>query len=177
MEKAEGSLDRGKGPNGRNLCRFCGREVSGRRRTFCGDGCVREWELRNNPEFLKRELFKIQKGICQDCGIDTTALKKELKKLPPEERHIRMLELGIPKHREFGNYWDCDHLLPVKFGGGVELDGKPMIITEFVQTLCLVCHRAKTFEMKEELKVVRQAEKRQKNKKPPVRLLRIETKK
>lgn len=176
LERAEGKIERGKGINNRNLCKFCGREVPKGRRSYCGAGCAYEWELRSNPSFLRRELFKIQKGICQECGIDTLALGKMLKALPPEERRLKMIELGLPAHRKLSSLWDCDHLTPVIFNGGIELDGKPMVITEFVQSLCLPCHKAKTYSMKEELKLQRRAEKKNGKPKTPVRLLRIETK-
>lgn len=176
LEKAEGKIDRGKGSNNRALCNFCGREVPPGRRKYCGAGCVKEWELRNNPNFLRAELFKLQKGICQNCGVDTIALGKMLKALPPEERRLKMIELEIPAHRNLNRLYDVDHLIPVAFGGGIELDGKPMNIEEFVQILCLPCHRSKTYEMKEELKLQRRAEKKTGKPKAPVRLLRIETK-
>src|SRR5690606_22346474 len=51
-----------RGPNGRALCRRCGTEVSGRRRTFCSDSCVHEWKLRTQGDYLREQVFQRDRG-------------------------------------------------------------------------------------------------------------------
>lgn len=80
-----------RGPNGRALCRQCGTEVQGRRRTFCSDACVREWCIRRSPARARRYVFDRDHGICRLCGCDTVAL---------------------------GLRWEADHIVPVVEGGG-----------------------------------------------------------
>lgn len=83
-----------KGPNGRNLCRWCKVEVSSKRRTFCGKPeCLHEWRLRSDPGYVRVCVRQRDHGICAECG--TRADK-----------------------------WEADHIVPVVEGGGLcGLDG------------------------------------------------------
>lgn len=121
-----------KGPNGRNLCRFCQIEVKSPRRTFCsgaktrysrrkinsiwtkviyrqGDGCVHEWCLRNSPKYARETVFDRDQGICKSCGSKNSRNGK----------------------------WQADHIIPV-FAGGGECG-----LSNY-QTLCIRCHGEKT---------------------------------
>lgn len=69
-----GEADLPKGPEGRNLCRWCNLEVPRGRQTFCSDFCVQEWRLRTDPSFLREKTFERDKGVCAVCGTDTVAL-------------------------------------------------------------------------------------------------------
>src|SRR5215472_2095684 len=68
-----------RGPNGRNLCRWCNLEVPQARRTFCSEWCVNEWRLRTDPGYLRDQVFERDRGICSQCGIDTVAEWKRLR--------------------------------------------------------------------------------------------------
>lgn len=135
-----------KGPNGRNLCRFCQEEVQPPRRTFCsgertkysrrkingvwtqvvyraGYGCVHEWCLRNGPRYARQAVFDRDQGVCALCGA----------------QHTRKGE------------WHADHIIPVAEGGGE-------CGLENLRTLCIPCHKNVTAELKKRL-----AEKRKNN--------------
>lgn len=136
-----------KGPNGRNLCRFCGTEVEPPRRTFCsgeitrysrrkidgvwkkviyrqGSGCVHEWCIRSRPRYARQAVFDRDQGICAVCGVQGSL------------------------HGD----WQADHIIPVSQGGGLcGLEG--------LRTLCTACHRIETAKLLRKL-----AEDRKRNK-------------
>jgi 5-methylcytosine-specific restriction protein A len=113
----------------RTPCRWCGAEVSGRRRTFCSAACVHEWKLRTDPGYLRQQVFARDRGVCAVCGVDTEALRKDKRKLDYTARRQFEKQWGHRKH-----LWDADHIVPVVEGGG-ECDLSNM------RTLCLECHR------------------------------------
>ncbi len=160
-----------KGPNGRNLCRWCGNEVSGRRRTFCSDECVHEHKIRSQPGYAKREIEKRDKGICCICGLDTAQVERLIEESIPtqvptwswktagggkrarekyHEQAERMFR-NKPVQRRFRRWlgipghrsvlWDMDHILPVSKGGGE-------CGLENLRTLCIWCHREETAKLK-----------------------------
>lgn len=133
-----------KGPNGRPLCRFCGKETEPPKRTFCSDACVHEWKLRSNGGYAREQVFLRDKGVCSACGLDTEELKSLLHKIrveKGEEAYQGLLDyyrsemgVNIDLNRHF---YEVDHIRPVLWGGGsCGLDN--------LQTLCLKCHRLKT---------------------------------
>jgi 5-methylcytosine-specific restriction protein A len=137
-----------KGPNGRNLCRWCNLEVPpGRRRTFCSDFCVNEWRLRSNPGYLREQVLARDRGICAACGIDCVAQWRGLKRLRGPRRILAWAEWGL-KPDERATLWDADHILPVAEGGG-ECD------LSNIRTLCLRCHRQATAELRDRLRIAR----------------------
>jgi len=129
-----------KGPNGRNLCRWCNLEVPKGRVTFCSDWCVEEWRLRTDPGHLREKVFERDKGICAVCGVDCEAAWIQLKRLRGAARVRTVREWGV-KPRARKSLWDADHIVPVVEGGG-ECD------LENIRTLCLKCHRAATTELR-----------------------------
>jgi 5-methylcytosine-specific restriction enzyme A len=133
-----------KGPNGRNLCRWCNLEVPKGRITFCSDYCVEEWRLRSDPGHLRQKVFERDRGICAVCGIDTVAAERQFKRLRGATRLKALIDWGLRgPSRKTGrkSLWDADHILPVVEGGG-ECD------LENIRTLCLKCHRAATAELR-----------------------------
>ena len=124
-----------KGPNGRNLCRWCNLEVPKGRLTFCSDWCVEEWRLRTDPGYLREKVLERDRGVCAACGVDCLAAWLHLKRLRGLARLKAFTEWGI-QARSRKSLWDADHILPVIQGGG-ECD-----LTN-LRTLCLKCHRAR----------------------------------
>src|SRR5579862_1875474 len=134
-----------RGPEGRGLCRHCGREVPKRRRTFCGDLCVERWKMKTDPSFLRNLVWKRDRGRCARCGLKCRDLEKSLSLL-------RQLLVRLGHSKAVGNlrsllkiqsrhtFWDADHIRPVAEGGGE-------CGLENMQTLCLWCHRDKTAAM------------------------------
>lgn len=143
-----------KGPNGRNLCRQCSREVSGRRRTFCSDACVDAWKIRTDPGHARALVFQRDRGVCAGCGLDTQALERRAPTgwrrwhrstdaMTPAEWRDELKRLGYPVNWS-RSLWDADHIVPVVEGGGeCDLDN--------YRTLCVPCHRKVTAELRARL--------------------------
>ena len=128
------------------MCRWCNTEVDKRRRTFCSDACVHEWKLRTNPGYLREKVFERDKGVCVACGVDTVALRKNMRKLDFAARRKFLKEWNI-KEGSRKSMWDADHTVPVAEGGG-QCDLTNM------RTLCLRCHREATLALRQRLKAV-----------------------
>jgi len=129
-----------KGLNGRNLCRWCNIEVPQGRLTFCSEWCVNEWRLRTDPGYLRDQVFERDRGTCAQCGVDTVAEWKRLRRLHPRRRRLALAAWGL-RGRSRSSLWDADHIIPVVEGGG-ECD------LSNIRTLCLKCHRAATTELR-----------------------------
>jgi len=129
-----------KGQNGSPLCRWCGLEVPSRRFTFCSDWCVHEWRLRTDAGYLRDQVFQRDRGICAICRADSGAAYIELKRSRGAHRQKLLAHWGL-KRLNRRTLWDADHILPVAEGGGeCDLDN--------IRTLCLVCHRRQTRELR-----------------------------
>jgi len=129
-----------RGPNGRPLCRWCNLEVPPRRFTFCSEYCVNEWRLRTDPGYLREQVFVRDRGVCAICRIDTHAAYAELKRSRGAFR-LKLLDRWGLKRISRKTLWDADHIVPVVEGGG-ECD------LANIRTLCLVCHRRVTIELR-----------------------------
>lgn len=163
-----------KGPNGRPLCRQCGTEVSGRRRTFCSDACVHAWKIVTDPGYVREQVFKRDRGVCALCGLDTEALRKVVRTPfftgePGTLTHRRnhpvktMMDDLLPRNRTL---WDADHVIPVVEGGGeCDLDN--------YRTLCVWCHKRETAALAARLAERRRAERDRAQGKPPAVQLEI----
>jgi len=136
------SLERGAG--GRALCRWCRTEVPEGRRTFCSDACVHEWKLRTDPGYLRERVFARDRGICANCGVDTIALRRDMRKLDYAARRQFLKNWNLNENSR-KSLWDADHITPVAEGGG-QCDLSNM------RTLCLLCHRKATAQLRERLK-------------------------
>jgi 5-methylcytosine-specific restriction enzyme A len=131
--------------DGFTCCRWCNSAVKPPRRTICSKECEHELKIRTNAKYLRECVFKRDKGICCECNIDTKVIAKEaLKIFNIEDRNEFLKKYNISskrkiKKRKFGgSLWDADHILAVKDGGGqCGLDN--------LRTLCISCHKKKTF--------------------------------
>jgi 5-methylcytosine-specific restriction protein A len=130
-----------KGPNGRNLCRWCNLEVPVGRTTFCSAWCVNEWKLRSDPGYLRDRVFERDRGICARCGIDCGAELLKLKRSRGPTRLAAWSQWSL-KPGQRSSLWDADHIVPVVEGGG-ECD------LENIRTLCIRCHREVTAQLRE----------------------------
>lgn len=131
-----------RGPNGRCLCRECGQEVPPRRRTFCGDACVDRWKLKTDPSYLRKQVYRRDRGRCAGCGLDCKKVTQGVKTFLDLSRRLGVSKsfwsfLGALKVKQRSTFWDADHRLAVADGGG-ECDLTNM------QTLCIWCHREKS---------------------------------
>jgi 5-methylcytosine-specific restriction enzyme A len=133
-----------KGDNGRALCRWCNLEVPPRRHTFCSDFCVHEWRLRTDPGYLREQVFARDRGVCALCVVDTHAAWFDLKRSRGAHRLKLLAHWGL-KSVSRKTLWDADHIVPVVEGGGeCDLDN--------IRTLCLLCHRRLTLELRQRLR-------------------------
>lgn len=136
------TLPRGK--NGRTLCRWCNLEVPPRRQTFCSDYCVHEWRLRTDPGYLREQVFTRDRGVCALCAVDAHAAWFDLKRSRGTQRLKLLAHWGL-KSVNRKTLWDADHIVPVVEGGGeCDLDN--------IRTLCLLCHRRLTQELRQRLR-------------------------
>lgn len=132
--------------SGRPLCRWCRSEVGKSRRTFCSDVCVHQWRLRTDPAYLREKVFDRDHGICESCGADTIALRRDMRKLDYAARR-RFLAQWKLREGSRKSLWDADHRIPVAEGGGqCDLDN--------MRTLCLLCHRKATADLRTRLRKV-----------------------
>ena len=161
VSKASGWVDSKKlekGPNGRNLCRWCSTEVPKGRRTFCSDECIDKHRITTDPGYVRAKLFERDQGVCKLCGLDTYELCKSMdanhwgwdgwraKEMGPEVQEAKnKLGLGNSGHRLTTNgVWDADHIVPVVEGGGsCGLDN--------YRTLCVPCHKGVTRDLRTRL--------------------------
>jgi hypothetical protein len=134
------------GPNGLPLCRWCDLEIlAKRRRTFCSDYCVHQWRLRTDPGYLRDQVFARDRGRCAVCSIDTVAAYAALKRARGAARAAGLGLYGMKTMSSRRSLWDADHILPVAEGGGqCDLDN--------IRTLCLLCHREATAQLRVRLK-------------------------
>jgi 5-methylcytosine-specific restriction endonuclease McrA len=116
-----------------------------RRRTFCSDFCVHQWRLRSDPGYLRDKVFLRDKGVCALCGVDTVAAYKALKRSRGDARVEALTMWGLRSVGARRSLWDADHVLPVAEGGG-ECD------LENLRTLCLLCHREATADLRRRLR-------------------------
>lgn len=159
-QRSERSSPKGKGPNGRNICRCgCGRESSPPRRNWFSQECVDAWKERNDITTIRRKVYKRDKGICAQCGINTDEAQwlasETLNRLSWSEqsefRHL-IIPPGFPSDL-CRDWWEADHIVPVVRGGGqCGLEG--------YRTLCVPCHKRETARLASERAAERQATKR-----------------
>jgi len=139
-----GSKDLPKGSNGRNLCRWCELEVPKGRQTFCSNFCVEQWRLRTDPGFLRDRTFERDRGICAFCSTDTVSAYADLRRSRGIARLHKLQFWGLKSVNQRKTLWDADHIIPVVEGGGAcDLFN--------IRTLCLICHRKITAELRARL--------------------------
>jgi 5-methylcytosine-specific restriction endonuclease McrA len=147
------------------LCLVCGDAYDdARRRTlghpFCGEPCAKSFRVKTRVGFARAELFKLERGVCQACGLDCDALLSRLVAEPSVPERERMLEAArgekgnptspcfssaraaaIARAPRAGDLWQADHIVPVAEGGGE-------CGLENFRTLCDGCHRRATTDLR-----------------------------
>ena len=116
---------------------------------FCSGVCRMNFRIRRSQHAIRSNVGRLDGGVCARCGVDCNDLVRRAALLPQKERsafitsrhpqfrsHPALLE-RLVQHPVEGNCWEADHVVPVWNGGGCAgLDN--------LQTLCVICHRAKT---------------------------------
>ena len=99
--------------------------------------------LTDGSRLSARADFARDKGVCASCGTDTVAAFLALKRSRGPGR-VRMLQQWGLKTINRRTLWDADHIVPVAEGGGAcDLSN--------IRTLCLLCHREVTRQLRERL--------------------------
>jgi hypothetical protein len=52
------------------VCRWCGQPATGRRKRWCSDECVQEYEVRCSGSALRYAVWQRDRGKCSRCGRD-----------------------------------------------------------------------------------------------------------
>lgn len=132
--------------------------------TYCSQECAEEGRLRRGGMYastrVRAQVFSLENGICQKCGIDANALYIKIHALeePPERLNALMsANWRLPKTQKAlhnllhnpkeADFWQADHILPVAQGGGdASLDN--------YRTLCTPCHLIETERLTNRLKLL-----------------------
>jgi 5-methylcytosine-specific restriction endonuclease McrA len=116
---------------------------------FCSGTCRGLYWLARSGKSLRAQLEAADGGICAGCGVDCGELLDALVSVSPakreqllNERHPALaadpaLARPLLERPVRGNCWHGDHVVPVSQGGGEAS-------LRNLQTLCVVCHKAKT---------------------------------
>jgi 5-methylcytosine-specific restriction endonuclease McrA len=145
-------------------CTWCDKTVPAHRETWCSPECVERYQL-TQPQKLRQEVYKRDRGICGQCGMDTEKFLAELQTViadPFHQGHRPVLGLcklypalaavleDIKKRRT--SFWDMDHI------EAVGDQGSPFELSN-LQTLCLGCHKLKSSIEAARRKLARQTSK------------------
>eukprot|EP00929_Paragymnodinium_shiwhaense_P043950 TRINITY_DN22553_c0_g1_i2.p1 TRINITY_DN22553_c0_g1~~TRINITY_DN22553_c0_g1_i2.p1 ORF type:complete len:1101 (-),score=183.88 TRINITY_DN22553_c0_g1_i2:52-3354(-) len=150
-EQAQLLSEAKRGPGGSKVAYRLDRSADGSEvELFCTGTCRGRFFAKRSGWSIRRQLFELERGVCQCCGLDCHALLQELLVTSEAARRAaRLTELAprisatsaraariLAKPTE-GFLWEADHILPVWEGGGA-------CGLENLQTLCVACHEAKT---------------------------------
>ena len=136
--------------HGYRECRYCGNSVLPPKRTFCSKQCVHEHRIRTSGSYLRQCVYARDRGMCAGCGVDTKIIARQLMDAENDLNELAKLRTqynintkrNITKMRKNGGgLWDADHIIDVQHGGG-------SCGLENIRTLCIQCHKKKTFEKK-----------------------------
>ena len=149
-------------------CAWCGEKLGrasmqeGVESTYCSAECAEEGRLRRGGMYastkVREEVFALERGVCQLCGIDANALWLRISALHPAERLNALcnanwnlpqssaaLERLLQRPKE-GDFWQADHIQAVAEGGGsCGLDN--------LRTLCTPCHKTETDKLRARLRL------------------------
>lgn len=170
-ERAEAKLKEGsatrddlavlKGDN----CSWCAGILSAASRqakaVYCSQECAEEGRLRRGGMYassrIRDQVFALEGGVCQLCGVDAHAFFLRVKSLPPAQRlsvlcnaNWRLPKTHVALQRLLqdpteGSFWQADHIKAVAEGGG----GCGI---ENLRTLCVPCHTSETGKLRGRLK-------------------------
>lgn len=107
---------------------------------------------------IREQLFSLEQGKCQKCGIDANALFIRIQSLKSAERLNALINANwhLPKTKKAldrllqnpkeGDFWQADHIVPVAEGGG-------SCGLENLRTLCTPCHQSETEKLRFRLRL------------------------
>ena len=145
-------------------CAWCGKHLIWTvGATYCSQTCVEEGRIRRGGMYsstkIREQLFALEHGKCQKCGVNAHSLYCRVKALAPAERLNALLnsKWKLPKTRQATDrllsepkehdFWQADHTVAVAEGGGsTGLDN--------LRTLCTPCHSVETEQLLARLKTL-----------------------
>ncbi|XP_028837756.1 DNA annealing helicase and endonuclease ZRANB3 isoform X2 [Denticeps clupeoides] len=121
---------------------------------FCGQRCQEEFQVRSNQGYMRARVLETEQGVCQMCGLNGHQLYQRVRDAPAAHRkplleNTWLAQLPLKQLNEMirnpveGHFWQVDHIQPVYSGGG-------QCLLDNLQTLCTVCHRARTAQQAKE---------------------------
>uniref|UniRef100_A0A3P8TGA3 Zinc finger RANBP2-type containing 3 n=1 Tax=Amphiprion percula TaxID=161767 RepID=A0A3P8TGA3_AMPPE len=128
---------------------------------FCSHRCQEEFQLRSSQTYMRSRVLEAEQGICQHCGLQAHDLFLKVRDTPISQRkemleNTWLAQLSLKELNEMirapveGDFWQVDHIRPVYSGGGqCSLDN--------LQTLCTVCHKARTAQQAKERSQMRKS--------------------
>lgn len=78
------------------MCRWCGKELTGRRTSWCSDKCAQEFSIRTSSNSARWAVEQRDKGVCSECGVDVLELQAIRDRLRGDSRYY----MGLPKRYE-----------------------------------------------------------------------------
>ena len=140
---------------------------------FCRPECQRQYSIKTSGSAGRRAVYKRDRGICEKCKIDCSAMLRRLQCIERGSKKWRenrksTLELHyknwveragekaineLVKSATAGKAWQADHVIPV-YGGGGQCD------VDNLRTLCTPCHREVTSAQAKERAAARRATKK-----------------
>lgn len=121
---------RPKRPDGTFGCRGCGGDIPPKRKAWCSRACAHRYD----PGLVINQVKQRDKGICQMCGFDCFAAKREWM--------TRRWDNPRPKRPPRAEY---DHIVPFSEGG--------LTVIENMRTLCHDCHLKVTLEWRKQRRI------------------------
>ncbi|XP_068165317.1 DNA annealing helicase and endonuclease ZRANB3 isoform X2 [Antennarius striatus] len=128
---------------------------------FCSHRCQEEFQLRSSQTYMRSRVLEVEQGVCQHCGLRAHDLFVKVRDATPSQRkemleNTWLAQLSLKQLNEMirapveGDFWQVDHIRPVYSGGGqCSLDN--------LQTLCTVCHKARTAQQAKERSQMRKS--------------------
>ncbi|XP_033126566.1 DNA annealing helicase and endonuclease ZRANB3-like [Anneissia japonica] len=116
---------------------------------YCSENCKDDHKMQwKSSHYIRQQLFQLEHGICQLCGLDAQQLFVQTRNLPKNQRKeflqaskyasLSVSELNkIIKAPAEGQFWHADHIVAVADGGG-------LCSLENFRTLCVMCHMTVT---------------------------------
>jgi 5-methylcytosine-specific restriction endonuclease McrA len=111
---------------------------------------VREYRIRFDWSYARKEVYKRDKGCCQLCGLDCSKffrkLKEAMKAFPKRERENRsksfflMNNVRYVKWTHRSTFWDVDHIVAWSQGGN-------FCGLNNLRLLCISCHQDETIRL------------------------------
>ena len=97
--------------------------------SYCSFECKKQMMLKTNGSCIRREIFKLEKGVCQICHRNMHELYCRIRRLDKPDRLQELLrngfvistkakKLSILNDPKEGDFWQPDHIVPVAEGGG-----------------------------------------------------------